>query len=106
MSTEMQNNQTDGAPLMQQGSAQTSDQTRPTLERVEDTLHQIATDTREELKKPTTGAAIAGGLAVAATMVLGWGEALVAAGTAYVVYRTLRRRQRVDRLKEIIGPRS
>jgi hypothetical protein len=44
------------------------------------------------MKKPATGAAIAGTVTIAAAILWGAAEAAVGAGAAYVVYRLLRRR--------------
>jgi hypothetical protein len=46
-----------------------------------------------ELKKPTTGAAIAGGLVVGSAIAVGAAETAVGALAAYVVYRTIKKPQ-------------
>jgi hypothetical protein len=62
------------------------------LTATKETLKRLGEDTRIEMRKPTTGAAIAGALVVGAAVLLGPGEAAVGAASAYVVYRMLKRR--------------
>jgi hypothetical protein len=49
------------------------------------------------LKRPATGAAVAGAVVLGAAAVLGAAEAAVAAGAAYVTYRILNRQRQASR---------
>jgi hypothetical protein len=60
----------------------------------EEVLKRVGRQAREEMKKPTTGAAVAGALVVGSAFFLGVAETAIGAAAAYVVYRILRRRNR------------
>jgi hypothetical protein len=54
-------------------------------------FRNLSNEAREEIKKPTTGAAIAGAAVVGAAAIWGAAEAAVGAAAAYIVYRILKR---------------
>jgi hypothetical protein len=53
----------------------------------------LGTGVANELKKPTTGAAIAGGLVVGSAIAVGALETAVGALAAYVVYHTMKKKK-------------
>jgi hypothetical protein len=58
----------------------------------EETLKRLGRQAREEMKKPTTGAAVAGAVVAGSAVLLGVAETVIGAAAAYVVYRLLKRR--------------
>ena len=54
-------------------------------------------DMAGELKKPTTGAAVAGAVVAGAAMTVGAAETALGAATAYVTYRILKRKHAKER---------
>jgi asparagine N-glycosylation enzyme membrane subunit Stt3 len=63
------------------------------LARAKETVRRFGEEARDELRKPTTGAAVAGAAIVGAAVVWGAAEAAIGAVSAYVVYRILKRRE-------------
>ncbi len=61
-----------------------------------ETLQRFAHESREEMKRPTFGAALAGAAVVGAAVTLGVGEAAIGALAAYVVYRILKERRSAE----------
>jgi len=59
----------------------------------EETLKRFGDEARDEVKRPTFGAAIAGATVVGAAAIWGVAEAAVGALTAYVVFRILKKRR-------------
>jgi hypothetical protein len=57
-------------------------------------LRRIGRQAREEMKKPTVGAALVGAAVVGSAVLLGIAETAIGAAAAYVVYRMLKRRSR------------
>ena len=58
----------------------------------DEALGAIAAHTREEMKKPTTAAAIAGAAVVGAAAMVGIVETALGATAAYATYRALKKR--------------
>jgi hypothetical protein len=51
----------------------------------------------DAMKRPLSGAAVAGGVVVGAVVIFGLAEAAVGAGAAYIAYRMIKKRQQTNR---------
>jgi hypothetical protein len=60
----------------------------------EETLKRFGEEARDEVRRPTFGAAVAGAVVVGAAAIWGVAEAAVGALTAYVVFRILKNRRK------------
>jgi|SRR5580693_9868776 hypothetical protein len=66
---------------------------RQVLTDSEENFKKFGEEAREEIKRPTFGAALAGAAAVGAASLWGVAEAAVGALTAYIVFRILKKRR-------------
>ena len=69
------------------------DQANEAMSEGKEALRHFGDETRKEMKKPTTGAAIAGAVVVGAATLWGVAEAALGAAAAFVVYRILKGRR-------------
>jgi hypothetical protein len=68
-----------------------------------DALRRLKQEAREELRKPTTGAAIAGAVTIGAATIWGPAEAGLGALAAYTVYRILKKQRAPERDSGVAG---
>ena len=70
-----------------------ADAGKRSFHRAEQRFEKLEHEVRDEIREPTTGAALAGAAVVGASLIFGLPQAALGATAGYVVYRMLKKRR-------------